>query len=162
MALPAQINTYLNTHYDGMTPEQLILMLFKGALNRLKQARQGIEENNIQKRGENLSKAIAIISELHSSVDSKMTDESTLFLRGLYASILAELPKVSINNDVAIIDRTVRYIERLAQIWETTVMNRQGAPAKKPVLKPVGKPFAAGAGGYPQGKAPASFGSISV
>lgn len=49
MALPAQLNSYLDNHYDGMSPEQLIHMLFKGALGRLKLAKQGMEEQNIQK-----------------------------------------------------------------------------------------------------------------
>ncbi|HAR34386.1 MAG TPA: flagellar export chaperone FliS, partial [Desulfobacter sp.] len=69
MAAYQQLHTYLNNHYEGMDPEQLILLLFKGALTRMKLAREGIEEGNIQKKGENLSKVIAIISELNASVD---------------------------------------------------------------------------------------------
>lgn len=124
MAAPAEINKYLNNHYEGMKPEQLILMLFKGALDRIRLTREGIEENDIKKRGENLSKAIAIISELNSSVDTTMDDESTLFLRGLYTAILAELPKVSINNDKKILQRTHVYISKLKEIWENDVMGK--------------------------------------
>ena len=124
MAAPAEINKYLNNHYEGMKPEQLILMLFKGALDRIRLTREGIEENDIKKRGENLSKAIAIISELNSSVDATMDDESTLFLRGLYTAILAELPKVSINNDKKILQRTHVYISKLKEIWENDVMGK--------------------------------------
>jgi flagellar protein FliS len=125
MATPTNgYNTYLNTHYDGMDPNTLILKLFKGVLKNLDLARQGIEENNIQKRGENLSKAIAIVSELHACLDPNMTDDSTEFIRGLYSSILIELPKVSLNNDVKIIDLTESYFLKLTEIWETTVMGK--------------------------------------
>lgn len=157
MAVPAQINSYLNTQYEGMSPEQLILMLFKGALDRLKLVKQGIQENDIKKRGENLSKVIAIISELNSSVDSKMNDESTQFLRGLYSAILVELPKVSINNDIKIVTRTELYVTKLKEIWETDVIG-----AKKGIQdtgkKSIAKPFS---GGYSQPNR-SSLGSISV
>lgn len=131
MAAYQQINTYLNNHYDGMDPEQLILMLYKGALSRMCLTREGIKEKNAKKKGENLSKAIAIISELNASIDTNKGDESTLFLRGLYVAILAELPKVNLNNDLKTLDRAEKYISRLKEIWETDVM----AKKKKPVTK---------------------------
>jgi flagellar secretion chaperone FliS len=158
MAQPAQINTYINNHYDGMSPEKLILMLFKGALDRLKLVKEGMKENNIQKRGENLSKVIAIVSELNSSLDSKMNDESTQFLRGLYHAILTELPKASINNDISIITRTESYLSKLTEIWETDVMGRGQSLKKKRVLKPLAKSF----GGYPMGAGTSALGSITV
>jgi flagellar protein FliS len=122
MAANPGINRYLNNHYEGMSQEQLIHTLYKAALERLNLAKEGIKENNVQKRGENLSKAIAIVSELNASVDATMTDESTVFLRGLYAAILAELPKVSLTNDVTILERSHGYLSKLKEIWETQVM----------------------------------------
>ena len=124
MTALAQVNEYLTNHYEGMEPEQLILLLFKGALDHIKLVRQGIEENDLQKRGENLSKVIAIISELNVSIDSKINDESTKFLRGLYTAILTELPKISANNDITILDRAEAYIQKLKDIWENDVMGK--------------------------------------
>ena len=159
MALPAQLNSYLDNHYDGMSPEQLIYMLFKGALARLKLAKQGMEEQNIQKRGENLSKVIAIVSELNSSVDSTMKDEGTLFLKGLYASILTELPKASINNDIRIVERTELYLSKLKEIWETDVLGSPKGNVQKIKKQPLQKSFA---GNYSQAGAHSSLGSISA
>ncbi len=136
MAASAQINKYLNNHYEGMAPEQLILMLFKGALECIKLTREGIEEGDVKKRGENLSKAISIISELNSSVDTAMNDESTQFLRGLYTAILAELPKVSINNDTQILQYAQSYISKLMEIWENDVM-KKGSQNKRTDIKRV-------------------------
>lgn len=130
MAAYQQVNSYLNNHYEGMDPEQLILLLFNGALTRLGLAREAIKKKEIQKKGENLSKAIAIISELNASVDLTMTDESTQFLRGIYTAILTELPKVTLNNDLKTLNRAEAYISRLKEIWETDVM------AKKQVAQP--------------------------
>ncbi len=159
MTALAQVNTYLTNHYEGMTPEQLILMLYNGALDRIEKTRQGIKEKNIQKRGENLSKVIAIISELNASVDLEMNDEGTRFLRGLYAAILAELPKVSMTNDIVILNRTESYIKRLKQIWVTDVMGSNAGLSKKQTMKkqPL-SPVPAYGGGSPA----KGFGSISV
>lgn len=155
MAATAEIKRYLNNHYEGMSQEQLIHALFKAALERLRLAKEGIEEKNIQKRGENLSKAIAIVTELNASVDTTMTDESTLFLRGLYAAILAELPKVSLTNDVTIITRSHGYISKLKEIWETQVMGNNS-----PQIKP--KPRPRTPAGYGGNATQSSFTAFSV
>ncbi len=125
MSSTANMNIYLNNHYEGMTPEKLIQMLYKGALRNLSLAREGIIENNPKKRGEHLSRTIAIVSELYSSLNPEMTDESTQFLRGLYSNMLVELPKISINNDIKTLDLAYSYLERLNQIWENEVMGKK-------------------------------------
>jgi flagellar secretion chaperone FliS len=128
MSAAKNMNTYLNNHYEGMTPEKLIHMLYKGALKHIDLARQGIVENNPKKRGEHLGKVISIISELNTSINSEIKDESTRFLRGLYTSMLTELPKVSITNDPKTLDLTKSYLEKLNEIWETQVLSN---PVKK-------------------------------
>jgi flagellar protein FliS len=133
------MNAYLNNHYEGMTPEELIHMLYKGALKHIRLAKEGVLENNPKKRGEHLSKVIAIISELNSSINTEIKDESVEFLQGLYAGMLAELPKTSINNDPKALDLTRSYIEKLNEIWETQVLPGTGenvSPAKPKALPP--------------------------
>lgn len=129
MAPNQQISNYLNNHYEGMDPKQLILLLYKGAISRLNLAMEGIEEKNIKKRGENLGKVIAIVSELNASLDPNMRDESTEFLRGLYESILIELSRVSLTNDIEILKRSKKYISRLKEIWEQEVMAKKAGHA---------------------------------
>lgn len=126
----AKINHYRNNHYEGMGPEQLILMLYNGALARFRLAKEGIEENNVKKLGENLSKAIAIIAELNTSLDPTTNDESIQFLRGLYKAILIELPKASATKDITIITRAEKYISELKNIWVNHVM-----AGKEPLMK---------------------------
>ncbi|RLB86864.1 MAG: flagellar export chaperone FliS [Deltaproteobacteria bacterium] len=129
MSAAQNMNVYLNNHYEGMTPEKLIHMLYQGALKHLGFARQGLIEKDPKKRGEHLGKVISIISELNTSINPEVNDESTQFLRGLYASMLAELPKVSITNDVKTIDITCSYLKKLNEIWENEVLNNKGKKA---------------------------------
>lgn len=122
-------STYARSQvYADMDPKQLILLLYKEVLKRLKMTKNAIEENNPCKRGENLGRAISIISELYSSLDTSIDTEEIYFLSNLYLAILKELPKVNLNNDVKIIDTTISYIEQLKKIWETTVMGNSTLP----------------------------------
>jgi len=134
MAACSGYDTYRSNHFEGMDPKRLILMLYDGALKHMRIAKEGVDEGNIQKRGENLGRAIAIVSELNACLDTSIEDESVEFLRGLYAAILTELPKVSIKNDVQILDRSYSYISKLKEIWEKDVM---GTPETKVVSAPV-------------------------
>ncbi len=123
MSAATKMNTYLNNHYQGKTPEQLIQMLYKGALRNISLAKEGVKENNPRKRGEHLGKTIAIITELYTSLDTEVKDESIQFLRELYSNMLTELPKVSLTNDPKALDLTYSYIKQLNKIWETEVLN---------------------------------------
>jgi flagellar protein FliS len=160
MAAYQQVNQYLNHHYEGMNPEQLILLLYNGALSRLRLTREGIKESDVKKKGENLSKAIAIISELNASVDSKMEDESTQFLRGLYMAILTELPKIALNNDLKTLEQAETYITRLKEIWETDVMAKKKGSIPKLVKEPADKQALQSA--FNKNSSNCSFHSISV
>lgn len=117
------LNSYHKAQiYDEMDPKKLILMLYESAINRIKLAKEGIKKSDPKIRGENIGKAIAIISELNASLDEKIKTDEIDFLRGLYAAMLTELPKVSVTGDIQILDRTERYLAELKKIWETSVM----------------------------------------
>ena len=122
MPPPNNMDAYLNNHYQGKTPEQLIQMLYKGALRNITLAKEGVKENNPKKRGEHIGKTIAIITELYTCLDSEIKDESIQFLSALYSNMLTELPKVSITNDVKALELTYSYIKQLNHIWETEVL----------------------------------------
>src|SRR5438552_3734269 len=107
-------NAYLQAKVQPETdPKRLILMLYEGALEDLRLAKEGIEQQHARKRGEHLSRAVAIVSTLLASLDRNVTDEPIAFLRGLYQALLVELGKVAINHDINTLDLAFRYLERL-------------------------------------------------
>ncbi len=118
-------------------PKKLILMLYEGSIRFLEQARAGIVSGDIRRRGENLSKVLAIIGELNASLNIEAGGETAEFLRGLYMYMLTELPKVSINNDMEIVDKSMRYLKELKKLWEQRVMGRQtGVAVPSPEMAP--------------------------
>ncbi len=126
-------------------PVKLIHLLYTRVLTHLELAEEGIKENDPKKRGENLGKAIAIIAELNVSVRPDDESEAAHFLRGLYESILLELPKVSVNNDVTVLQRAHGYLKRLKEIWEEVALPESGLDCEEPQReaesgKPVARP----------------------
>ena len=141
----AKKERYVNMVYNALSsyqkvqisseinPQKLIHMLYEGAIKRINFAREGVINKDPKQRGENLSKAIAIISELNASLRN-IEDEEIFFLRSLYIAMMQELAKVSITNDIQTLDRAIKYLMELKRIWETSVMG-QGNTAKKPEPK---------------------------
>ncbi len=107
-------------------PVKLIHMLYERVLTHLEHAEIGVKEDNPRKRGENLGKAIAIVTELNASIKQDDDSEAARFLRALYTAILIELPKVSISDDVKILQRSHAYLKELKEVWEQTAMREHG------------------------------------
>ncbi len=107
-------------------PVKLIHVMYERVIAHLELAGEGIRDHDPQKRGENLGKAIAIITELNASIREDDETEAAQFLRGLYGAILAELPKVSLSEDVKILKQAHTYCCRLKEIWEQTAMRENG------------------------------------
>ncbi len=116
--------------HQEVDPKRLILLLYEEALKQICLTTEGIQENNSRKRGEHLSRVIAIVSLLYSSLDTKVQDDSIVFLRGLYQAMLVELAKVSITHDLSTLNLAFRYLQRLKEIWEREVMGKRSGSAK--------------------------------
>lgn len=130
-------NAYRRTEKMGtIHPVKLIHLMYERIIAHLDLVVEGIEQGNALKRGENLGKAIAIISELNASIKAEDQSEAATFLRGLYASILVELPKVSIRNDKAIAVKARNYMLQLMEIWEQTAMRENGLLEEKKKIEP--------------------------
>ena len=127
MGLNQGLNAYRKSEKQAtIHPVKLIHMLYERVLTHLEHTELGIKENDPRKRGENLGKAIAIVTELNASVKQDDDSEATRFLKVLYTAILMELPKVSIAGDVKILQRSHAYLKELKQIWEQTAMREHG------------------------------------
>lgn len=121
------LNAYRNMGKQAeVHPVKLIHMLYERVLMHLDLTEEGIKENSPRKRGENLGKAIAIVTELSVSIKSDDNSEAAVFLRGLYGTILLELPKVAVSQDLQVLRQARGYLERLKEIWEQTAMRESG------------------------------------
>ncbi len=112
-------------------PVKLIYMMYERLLVHLEVTREAIKQNDFKTRGENLGKAIALLTELNASIKEGDDSEAASFLRGLYSAILTELPKVAVENDVQVLKQSMLYVSRLKEIWEETAMREYDLVAKE-------------------------------
>nr|MBF0223460.1 flagellar protein FliS [Desulfobulbaceae bacterium] len=105
---------------------KLIHLMYERVLPHLELVEQGLLQKDVKLRGENLSKAIALISELNAAIKNDDNSEAAEFLKGLYSAILVELPKVGISQNVETVRQASRYIQKLKSVWEETALKEAG------------------------------------
>ncbi len=120
-------NAYQQTEaLSKIHPVKLIQLMYERLLVHLDFAENAMLKDDAKGRGENLGRAIALVTELYASIRDDDESEAAGFLRGLYSSILTELPKAAISNDIEVIRTTSRYVSRLKDIWAETAMVEAG------------------------------------
>ena len=99
--------------------QQLITLLFDGAISALVRARLFMQDGNIQGKGNSISKAINIIeSGLKQGLDEQSTDELTDNLLGLYAYMVRRLIQANLHNDVEALEEVEGLLRNIADAWK--------------------------------------------
>lgn len=99
--------------------QQLVIMLFDGALSALVRARLFMQENNLEGKGLSLSKAINIIENgLKVGLDEESKDELTQNLIALYAYMVRRLLQANLRNDVSAIEEVEILLREIADAWK--------------------------------------------
>jgi flagellar protein FliS len=143
------LNTYaaleLETGVAGASPQQLIVMLYDGALKAIFGARAAIGRNEIALKGACVSKAIAIIDQgLRPALDMEAGGEIAANLDALYDYVCTRLLYANLKNDLASLDEAARLLSELKGAWDA--LELQDRPAAEPAVAP------------PQKRAPTSLG----
>lgn len=128
-------NQYQQNQIATASREQILLMLYDGAIRFCKQAVSAIKNDNIAEKGKYIGKAMAIISEFSTSLDHEIGGEIAKNLDALYAYMLSELTKANIQNETKPIDNTCNMLCELRATWaeaiDITNQNATDAPPLK-------------------------------
>ena len=103
------MNQYQQNQVNTASPEQILLMLYDGAIRFTRRAIDGIEENQPALRVSGVSKAMAIIAEFSNSLDHKIGGKIAEDLDALYHFMMRELTSANLNNDI----KKLRAVEKL-------------------------------------------------
>lgn len=99
--------------------QQLVNMLFEGALSALVRARLFLQDGNIEGKGLSLSKAINIIENgLRQGLAEESGDELTTNLLSLYAYMVRRLLQANLRNDVEAIVEVEALLRNIADAWK--------------------------------------------
>ena len=111
------VNPYLQTQVQSRTPLELVVMLYDGALRFCTEAREAIEHRDVAKRGRAISRAMAIISELHCTLNMEEGGEVAQSLDKLYGFVRDRLMDASIRQDARPLDEAMRVLTTLREGW---------------------------------------------
>jgi flagellar protein FliS len=100
------------------TPVDLVIMLYDGAIEYLQKAIFYIDSKNIERKIYYISKAMAIIEELLSSLNIEAGGDVAMNLRDLYVYMLKELVLANAKNDIDKIRHIESLLSEIRSAWK--------------------------------------------
>ena len=107
----------INTGIEGASPHRLIQMLLDGACARIVAAKSYIKQNQANKKGECISRAISIIGGLRDSLDHKVGGDMSKNLDSLYEYMSYRLMEANLKNDIDILDEVNSLLTDIKTAW---------------------------------------------
>jgi flagellar protein FliS len=101
--------------------DQILLMLYDGALKFVRFARIGIEEKSPKIKGENISKIMAILTELDCALDREIGGPLAENLSRLYQYMMDRLTVANINCDAEALNEVGRLLSELREGFEGAI-----------------------------------------
>lgn len=112
---------YKDAQYSTASPEQLMLMLYEGAIKFARQAQEEMREKNIEGANNKLKKTGDIISELMVSLDMEQGGEIARNLYNLYDYMSRRLIQANIRKDPGLVDEVINLLTSLKESWEEVI-----------------------------------------
>ena len=104
--------------------QQLVTMLFDGALSALIRARLFMQDGNLQGKGLSLSKAINIIENgLKIGLEEESKDELTQNMLALYAYMVRRLLQANLRNDSGAVEEVEGLMRNIADAWKESLLS---------------------------------------
>lgn len=121
------LNAYRQTEVQSRTPLELVVMLYDGALRFLAVAHDAVVRHDIPARRDAISRVLAIVSELQSTLDLERGGVVAADLDNLYAYITTRVMDAAAKNDTAPLDDARRLLETLRDAWQTIAVSPAAA-----------------------------------
>ena len=99
-------------------PMELVCLLYQHALDSVRNARRYLASGDIAERGKAISKAVAIIGELNSSLDHKAGGAISTNLENLYAYMTLRLTEANIRKQDKPLAEVEALLNTLSQGWQ--------------------------------------------
>ncbi|MCK8824185.1 flagellar export chaperone FliS [Fuchsiella alkaliacetigena] len=117
---------YKNAQYETASQEQLVIMLYKGAVKFANQAKKGLEDEDYTLTNNKLQRAQAIIRHLQTTLDHEQGGEIADNLDSLYDYMNRRLIQANIRKDTEIVDEVIDLLADLQEAWEAAFKKVKG------------------------------------
>ena len=100
-----------------LPPLQQIVLLYDGAIRRIKEARGAIAQRRVSERYTAVTKAAAIIDGLQSGLDHERGGEIAHNLDRLYTYMTFRLQSLNLTGDITVCDELIARLSELRASW---------------------------------------------
>lgn len=114
-------NQYLATTVNSASPEQLMLMLYDGAIRFISLGIQAIDNGLVDKRAYYINKTSAIVSEFAATLDHNQNAKLAEDLDALYCYMLNRLLEANLKNDTAPLIEVKGMLSDLRTTWAQAI-----------------------------------------
>lgn len=119
---------YVQTQVRSSSPLELVVLLYDAALRATANAVDAMQRKDIPARRESMSKALAIISELQSTLNLDKGGDVAVQLDRLYSWMTDSLVQATVQQDATPIHDVRRVLETLRDGWSQIAAARPAAP----------------------------------
>lgn len=126
----SKLNAYRQTAVTTASREQVLIMLYEGAIKFLKKASECTEAKDYAGKGAAVGKAHDIINELSNSLDFNVGGEIAKNLERLYAFMIEQIIQGNMNNDPSKFDQARKLLENLLEGWKGAIEQVKQQKAK--------------------------------
>jgi flagellar protein FliS len=117
---------YQQNQVLSASPEQILLMLYDGAIRFTRQAMYGLEEENLPIFHHGIQKTLAIITEFSNSLDHEIGGEISVNLDALYTFMIRELTLANLHKDIAKLKVVEKLLIDLRATWDEAIELNKG------------------------------------
>jgi flagellar secretion chaperone FliS len=122
-----RVNAYNRVHVNTSTNKAAMLLeLYEGAIRFIDFAEKVMQARNIARKGEYISRAIAIIGELDSALDRKGGGSIVWNLSELYGYMIQRLTIGNRTQDPVILREVKGLLESLLDAWRAAARELEG------------------------------------
>ena len=119
---------YQQNDFLNLTPAEVVDRLFKGLFTYIDEAREAMDQNLTARKGEKISRAIAIAGELQASLDMEKGGEISERLYMLYDFVIRELLMANLENSPERLETIKTVIRPVMDGWSQMVQADPGKP----------------------------------
>ncbi len=121
----SKLNAYRQTAVTTASKEQVLIMLYEGAIKHLKKASECCQKNDLNGKGIAVGKAHDIVNELSNTLNFEVGGEIAKNLERLYGFITDQITQGNLHNDHAKFDHACKLMENLLEGWRGAIEQLQ-------------------------------------
>jgi flagellar protein FliS len=112
---------YKQTQVTSASREDILLMMYEGAIKFNKLALKAAQEKRVYDRCTNLSKAFDIVNELNNTLDHEVGGELAKQLERLYIFVTDQYTKANLTGEAQPLEAALKVLENLYEGWKGAV-----------------------------------------